>query len=107
MSRSLRVDSFGKNIIKSTPILCTGEVVQDTEIIDIQESDDETNQEIEETYGKVVCKERVVNNKSQIKPLILFEDVDITFTEDRGFIGAVKQIAEKAKGPVILTCSSK
>lgn len=43
----------------------------------------------------------------EVKPLILFEDVDITFLEDRGFITAVQQIAETAKGPIILTSNSK
>lgn len=46
-------------------------------------------------------------HQSEVKPLILFEDVDITFLEDRGFIAAVQQIAETAKGPIILTSSSK
>ncbi|XVF64588.1 hypothetical protein PTKIN_Ptkin09bG0180600 [Pterospermum kingtungense] len=41
--------------------------------------------------------------KLKFKPLILFEDVDISFPEDRGFVAAIQQIAEKAKGPVILT----
>jgi hypothetical protein len=39
--------------------------------------------------------------------LILFEDVDLAFTEDRGFVAAIQQIAEKAKGPVILTSNCK
>lgn len=43
----------------------------------------------------------------KVKPLILFEDVDITFLEDRGFIAAVQHIAETAKGPLILTTNSK
>lgn len=46
-------------------------------------------------------------SQSEVKPLILFEDVDITFLEDRGFIAAVQQIAETAKGPIVLTSNSK
>ncbi|PON46995.1 Checkpoint protein [Parasponia andersonii] len=45
-------------------------------------------------------------HQSEVKTLILFEDVDITFLEDRGFIAAVQQIAETAKGPIILTSDS-
>ncbi|KAG9448912.1 hypothetical protein H6P81_008877 [Aristolochia fimbriata] len=41
------------------------------------------------------------------KSLILFEDVDIVFDEDRGFIGTMLQLAETAQRPMILTCSSK
>ncbi|XP_062098081.1 uncharacterized protein LOC133803953 isoform X2 [Humulus lupulus] len=44
--------------------------------------------------------------KSEVKPLILFEDVDITFLDDRGFMAAVQQIADTAKGPIILTSNS-
>jgi hypothetical protein len=45
--------------------------------------------------------------QGKLKHLILFEDVDLAFTEDRGFVAAIQQIAEKAKGPVILTSNCK
>lgn len=45
------------------------------------------------------------NDGANLKPLILFEDVDICFAEDRGLISAIQQIAEKAKGPVVLTAN--
>ncbi|XP_048131184.1 uncharacterized protein LOC115734760 isoform X2 [Rhodamnia argentea] len=45
-------------------------------------------------------------HQAEVKPLILFEDVDITFLDDRGFIAAIQHIAETAKGPLILTSSS-
>lgn len=45
--------------------------------------------------------------QQKVKPLILFEDVDITFLEDRGFVAAIEQIANTAKGPLILTTNSK
>ncbi|XP_019430603.1 PREDICTED: uncharacterized protein LOC109337953 isoform X1 [Lupinus angustifolius] len=38
--------------------------------------------------------------------LILVEDVDILFPEDRGCIAAIQRIAETAKGPIILTSNS-
>ncbi|KAK4758310.1 hypothetical protein SAY87_019611 [Trapa incisa] len=43
----------------------------------------------------------------KVKPLILFEDVDITFLEDRGFVAAIEQIANTAKGPLILTTNNR
>ncbi|CAA7013406.1 unnamed protein product [Microthlaspi erraticum] len=49
----------------------------------------------------------IQNDRANLKPLILFEDVDICFAEDRGLISAIQQIAEKAKGPVILTANDK
>ncbi|KAK7275661.1 hypothetical protein RIF29_16782 [Crotalaria pallida] len=42
-----------------------------------------------------------------VQTLILVEDVDILFPEDRGCIAAIKHIAETAKGPIILTSNSK
>ncbi|KAK7301352.1 hypothetical protein RJT34_12215 [Clitoria ternatea] len=41
------------------------------------------------------------------KTLILVEDVDILFPEDRGCIAAIQHIARTAKGPIILTSNSK
>ena len=60
------------------------------------------------TTNKCASKESTIAcGRGQLKHLILFEDVDITFTEDRGFVSAIQQIAEKAKGPVILTSNSR
>ena len=38
-------------------------------------------------------------------PLILFEDIDITFQEDRGLLAAIQQIVEKEKRIVITSYS--
>ena len=70
-------------------------------------TDEDCHQEIE---GSVFsnCKEAgSCSSRVEVKPLILFEDADITFFEDRGFIAAVQQISETAKGPIILTSNSK
>ncbi|XP_061363887.1 uncharacterized protein LOC133307395 [Gastrolobium bilobum] len=42
----------------------------------------------------------------KVQTLILVEDVDILFPEDRGCIAAIQQIAETARGPIILTSNS-
>lgn len=47
------------------------------------------------------------NNHGDAKPLILLEDVDIIFLEDRGFISSIQEIADTGKGPIILTSNSK
>ncbi|CAF2205030.1 uncharacterized protein LOC106400398 [Brassica napus] len=44
---------------------------------------------------------------ANLKPLILFEDIDISFAEDRGLVSAIQEIAKKAKGPVVLTANDK
>jgi hypothetical protein len=41
------------------------------------------------------------------KTLILFEDVDTVFDEDRGFISTILKIAETTKWPIILTSNSE
>lgn len=41
------------------------------------------------------------------KTLILFEDVDTVFDEDRGFISTILKMAETTKWPIILTSNKK
>lgn len=55
---------------------------------------------------KSVCK-RTINCQSEVKTLILFEEVDATISEDHGFITTIQQLAETAKRPMILTSNSK
>lgn len=47
------------------------------------------------------------NSRAADMTLILFEDVDINFEEDRGLIASIQQIAETAKRPMVLTSNSK
>lgn len=42
-------------------------------------------------------------SQSRSKALILFEDVDTIFDDDRGFMAALLQLAETAKRPIVLT----
>ncbi|XP_019438576.1 PREDICTED: uncharacterized protein LOC109344305 isoform X2 [Lupinus angustifolius] len=46
------------------------------------------------------------NNVFAVQTLILVEEIDILFPEDRGCIAAIQQIAETARGPIILTSNS-
>jgi len=41
------------------------------------------------------------------KTLILFEDVDTVFDEDRGFISTILKMAKTTKWPIILTSNSE
>lgn len=56
---------------------------------------------------KLLGKNNVVASCDKVQTLILIEDVDILSPEDRGCIAAIQQIAETAKGPIILTSNSK
>ena len=56
---------------------------------------------------KLLGKNNVVASCDKVQTLILIEDVDILSPEDRGCIAAIQQIAETAKGPIILTSNSE
>ncbi|CAJ1949000.1 unnamed protein product [Sphenostylis stenocarpa] len=47
------------------------------------------------------------SEKYKFHPLVLVEDVDILYAEDRGCIAVIQQIAETSKGPIILTSNRK
>ena len=47
--------------------------------------------------------EKLTISQAANKSLILFEDVDIAFDEDRGFIASILQLAKTTKRPIILT----
>uniref|UniRef100_A0A7N0ZV90 AAA+ ATPase domain-containing protein n=1 Tax=Kalanchoe fedtschenkoi TaxID=63787 RepID=A0A7N0ZV90_KALFE len=52
------------------------------------------------------AKNKLPCDRDKLKTLVLFDDVDIAFTEDRGFIGAIQHLARVAKLPIILTTNS-
>ncbi|XWS15123.1 hypothetical protein CRYUN_Cryun35bG0066800 [Craigia yunnanensis] len=96
--------------MQSTGPLSNSEAVQefDNKVIEfIPISDEEDSFGASGASGKRVCNDNETGfGQSKVKTLILFEVVDISFPEDRGFVAGIQQIAEKAKGPVILTSNS-
>ncbi|PKI38434.1 hypothetical protein CRG98_041133, partial [Punica granatum] len=72
----------------------------------IQVSDEDTSYDATKADKFAMKENGVLCDRRKVKPLILFEDVDITFLEDRGFIAAIEQIADTAKGPLILTTNN-
>lgn len=68
-------------------------------------SDDEADSPVA-TSQRLPGQENIIGC-DDVRTLILVEDVDILFPEDRGCIAAIQQIAETAKGPIILTGNSK
>lgn len=85
--------------------------------VDTQESDCEileaTSTTCKQEFRDVTVHSRnAIENKTtcsqgETKTLILFEDVDTIFAEDRGFIASLLQLAETAKRPMVLTSNSK
>ncbi|KAJ4850932.1 hypothetical protein Tsubulata_019002 [Turnera subulata] len=78
-------------------LLITGPVGADNEVVEvIPISNEDSFQGAGGIFEKVAYKESSVScGKGQLKHLILFEDVDVAFAEDRGFVAAVC-FAEKA-----------
>lgn len=96
--------------MKSAGPLSKGEAMKefDKEVEFIPIPDEEDSSGPHGASGKHVCNDRETGfGQDKVRSLILFEDVDISFPEDRGFVPAIQKIAEKARGPVILTSNSK
>ncbi|KAG4194273.1 hypothetical protein ERO13_A06G043800v2 [Gossypium hirsutum] len=103
------VDSPSKHVMKSAGPLSKGEAMKefDKEVEFIPIPDEEDSSGPHGASGKHVCNDRETGfGQDKVRSLILFEDVDISFPEDRGFVPAIQKIAEKARGPVILTSNS-
>ncbi|KAI9395038.1 hypothetical protein POPTR_005G177000v4 [Populus trichocarpa] len=111
-SQEIHVEPQSNKIAKFPSALPDGKLTPDSdskmiEVMPISNKDNSLGA-TEATTNKCASKESTIAcGRGQLKHLILFEDVDITFTEDRGFVSAIQQIAEKAKGPVILTSNSE
>ncbi|KAI7738510.1 hypothetical protein M8C21_000214 [Ambrosia artemisiifolia] len=88
-------NSDNKSQLKSTPTKSANDVI---ELIPLSDDED----------SKDVCgpAAKPTNSQNGTKTLILFEDVDVTAFEDRGFIATIQQLAETAKRPMILTSNS-
>ncbi|KAL7999907.1 putative P-loop containing nucleoside triphosphate hydrolase [Plasmopara halstedii] len=91
----------GKNIVE----LC-GEATQSTRVLHIGGKYDKSKK----THKK---KRRIQSEgrKSLDKPtaaslsLVLFEDVDLVFDDDKGFLCAICSIAKHSKCPIVVTCA--
>lgn len=105
------MESCNTDAVKSPLAVPNGKASQEfeNELVEvIPLSDEEASHDKIGAPAKFVYKENgIACHQGEVKPLILFEDVDITFLEDRGFVAAIQQVAETAKGPMILTSNSK
>ncbi|MED6197474.1 hypothetical protein PIB30_056781 [Stylosanthes scabra] len=74
----------------------------DKDVIELITISDDGSQSPDRTSWSLPSK----NGEFTLHALILVEDVDVLYPEDRGCISAIRHIAETAKGPIILTSNS-
>ncbi|XP_021740360.1 uncharacterized protein LOC110706706 isoform X2 [Chenopodium quinoa] len=98
----------GKLNLKTSPVKTNGAAEQylnngAVEVISLSEEEDYVgnNESQYHSNGKLSC------DKGDIKSLILFEDVDVTLCDDRGFISTIQQLADIGKRPMILTSNNE
>ncbi|XP_010274309.1 PREDICTED: uncharacterized protein LOC104609641 isoform X2 [Nelumbo nucifera] len=92
--------------LSSAPLHSRASQELDSEVIELNSTDEEEaeNTMIESANNANGYKENgTASTHGGRKTLVLFEDVDIVFDEDRGFVSAIQQFAEKARRPIILT----
>ncbi|GFP89794.1 ATPase family aaa domain-containing protein 5 [Phtheirospermum japonicum] len=80
----------------------------DDEVIEVTPVSDKKDSQDADSWPKMSASgsDQSANHQTEIKTLILFEDVDATVDEDHGFITTIQQLAETAKRPMILTSNS-
>lgn len=107
LSRS-KESPISKLKIKSSPVPTNEALPQDlnndvVEVISLLEEEEYVG----DVGGQKLGSGRLSCDKGDIKTLILFEDVDVTLCDDRGFISTIQQLASTGKRPMILTSNSK
>ncbi|OWZ21509.1 hypothetical protein PHMEG_0003924 [Phytophthora megakarya] len=91
----------GKSIVE-----IAGEATQSTRVLHVGGKDDKSKKK-----NKKKRRRNSGSRKSLETPtaaslsLVLFEDVDLVFDEDKGFLNAVCSIAKHSKCPIVVTCT--
>ncbi|KAK6132312.1 hypothetical protein DH2020_033936 [Rehmannia glutinosa] len=100
--------SDNKSLSKFFNAVNTETHCSDDEVIELTHLSDKEDSQDAGSWPKMsACGyNRTANSQSEIKTLILFEDVDATVHEDQGFITTIQQLAVTAKRPMILTSNS-
>lgn len=79
------------------------------EIFEVNASDRRSGKDVIERVGEAAQSQMVNKQRSadgsQSKSLLLFEEVDILYKDDKEFWNAVLSLAASSKRPVVLTCN--
>lgn len=72
--------------------------------LDSRDKEPGTNSPVASTSNERIAEEQ---SKKVATSLILFEEVDVVFDDDSGFLAAIKTFMTTTKRPVILTTSGE
>ncbi|KAE9359695.1 hypothetical protein PF008_g2127 [Phytophthora fragariae] len=91
----------GKSIVE-----LAGEATQSTRVLHVGGKDDKSKKKNKKKRRRHSESRRSVDKSSAASlSLVLFEDVDLVFDEDKGFLNAVCSIAKHTKCPIVVTCA--
>ncbi|XP_024518680.1 uncharacterized protein LOC112341912 [Selaginella moellendorffii] len=78
-------------------------------VIEINSSDSRAGATIKKRFGEATQSEAVIcSDQDGRKPtIILFEEIDTVFEEDKGFLAAIGQLAKSSKRPMVLTSNRR
>ncbi|GMF21367.1 unnamed protein product [Phytophthora fragariaefolia] len=91
----------GKSIVE-----IAGEATQSTRVLHVGGKDDKNKKKANKKRRRHSETRRSLDKRTAASlSLVLFEDVDLVFEEDKGFLNAVCSIAKHSKCPIVVTCA--
>ncbi|KAG7383300.1 ATPase AAA domain-containing protein 5 [Phytophthora pseudosyringae] len=90
----------GKSVVE----LC-GEATQSTRVLHIGGKEDKSKKKHKKKRRHSKSRKSLEKATAASLSLVLFEDVDLVFDEDKGFLNAVSSIAKHSKCPIVVTCA--
>ncbi|KAH7491583.1 ATPase family AAA domain-containing protein 5 [Phytophthora ramorum] len=93
----------GKSVVE-----LAGEATQSTRVLHVGGKDDKSRKKQKQKKKRRRHSEgrkSLEKSTAASLSLVLFEDVDLVFDEDKGFLNAVCSIAKHSKCPIVVTCA--
>ncbi|EGZ13361.1 hypothetical protein PHYSODRAFT_302987 [Phytophthora sojae] len=91
----------GKSIVE-----LAGEATQSTRVLHVGGKEDKSKKKNKKKRRRHSEGRKSLDKSSAASlSLVLFEDVDLVFDEDKGFLNAVCSIAKHTKCPIVVTCA--
>ncbi|GMF26094.1 unnamed protein product [Phytophthora lilii] len=91
----------GKSVVE-----LAGEATQSTRVLHVGGKEDKSKKKQKKKRRRHSESRRSLEKSTTASlSLVLFEDVDLVFDEDKGFLNAVCSIAKHSKCPIVVTCA--